>query len=385
MNNKKIAIFTYWWSEDNYGQMLQAFALQTYLKSCGYDSEIVRYRKTKRTIYDHLVLLLKRFLDSFLKTNYLAREDAIPQDVKDLGFQLFRDSVLRMSLLQYDSLRDLRKLPPEAETYICGSDKIWATYPRDIFRTDVFDAFTLNFGRSDKKRIAYAPSIGKGEISNIAARRFLRNLKRFDGISVREKSAAELLSTIGIDGVVWVPDPTQLIGSEGYLRFIDSNPTKYQKTWFFYGLNNPSYITSNQIAKELLSKGVDFAYTGANGNTDDLINCYPTIPEWLNYMYYAKNVITNSYHGCIFCILFHKNFYYIPVLPDKNGLPDERVLSIMNRYEIQDRAIQTLEELQQVITNPYKPIDWDSVDAKREEFVQVGKDFLAKHLGDSTT
>ena len=53
----KIAIFTYWWSEDNYGQMLQAFALQAYLKSLGFDTEIVRYRKTKRTIYDRFVFL----------------------------------------------------------------------------------------------------------------------------------------------------------------------------------------------------------------------------------------------------------------------------------------------------------------------------------------
>lgn len=377
----KIAILTYWWSEDNYGQMLQAFALQTYLKSLGSDSEIVRYRKTKRTIYDHLIFLIKTLSDKFLKTNYLVRYEN-PKNIRNLGFRSFRDSVLKMSIVQFDSLRDLKKHPPEADIYICGSDKIWATYPRDIFRTDVFDTFTLNFGRRNKKRIAYAPSIGKSDIPKIAARRFRRNLKRFDGISVREESASILMSKIGIRDSVWVPDPTQLIGIEGYLRFIDSDPTKYQKSWFVYGLNNPSYITSNQIAKELLSKGVDFVYTGANGNTDKLINSYPTIPEWLSYMYYASNVITNSYHGCIFCILFHKNFYYVPVLPDKNGLPDERVLSIMNRYEIKNRAIKSLEELQRVIARPSRPIDWNSVDAKREEFVQVGKDFLSKHLGD---
>lgn len=380
----KIAIFTYWWSEDNYGQLLQAFALQTYLKSCGYESEIVRYRKTKKTVSDRIVFLIKKSLDNFLKTNYLTNDGQL-QIENDLGFQLFRDSVLQMSSTQYDSLRELRKWPPKADIYICGSDKIWATYPRDIFRTDVFDAFTLEFGRNQTKRIAYAPSIGKSEIPRIAARRFRWNLKRFNGISVREESAAKLLTVLGIDGVVWVPDPTQLIGAEGYIHFIDQDSTKYQKTWFVYGLNNPSYITGNQIAKELKNNNVDFAYAGANGNTDELINCYPTIPEWLSYMYYSKNVITNSYHGCIFCILFHKNFYYAPVLPDKNGLPDERVLSIMDRYEIKDRAVQTLEELQQILDNPFKSIDWNSVDAKREEFVQVGKHFLAKHLGDLST
>lgn len=380
----KIAIFTYWWSEDNYGQILQAYALQTHLRSCDYDSEIVRYRKTKKTIFDHCVYLIKYFFDRKHSKKLLENRISLMQG-QDRSFQVFRNTMLHMGSVEYSSLKELKRNPPEADIYICGSDKIWATFTRDIFRTDVFDAFSLAFGRKQTKRIAYAPSIGQGQIPRVAARRFRWNLKRFHGVSVREESAAELLTFLGVPGVVWVPDPTQLLGPEGYYYFIDSEPTNYQKTWFIYGLNNPSYITSNQIAKELISKGVDFVYTGANGNTDELINCYPTIPEWLSYMYYAKNVITNSYHGCIFCILFHKNFYYVPVLPDKKGLPDERVLSIMNRYDIKERAIQSLEGLKQVIANPYKPIDWDLVDAKREEFVQVGKDFLTKHLGDATT
>lgn len=380
----RIAIFTYWWSEDNYGQLLQAFALQDYLSSCGYDSEIVRYRKTKKTIYDRGVCLLKFFIGVMCNKRPI-RKRITPILAQDRSFQVFRNTVLQMGSIGYDSLKKLKNNPPEANMYICGSDMIWATYSRDVFRTDVFDVYSLAFGQKQIKRIAYAPSIGKKEIPKISARRFRRNLKHFNGISVREKSAMELLTTLGINGVVWVPDPTQLIGAEGYYRFIDSDPTIYQKTWFVYGLINASYITSSQIAKELLNNDVDFAYTGANGNTDEFINCYPTIPEWLSYMYYAENIITNSYHGCIFCILFHKNFYYVPLLPDKNELPDERVLSLMERYEIKDRSIQSLEELQYVIARPVKSIDWESVDAKREEFVQVGKDFLTKHLGDSIT
>jgi hypothetical protein len=381
---KHVAILTYWWSDNNYGQLLQAYALQTYLQNKGYTTEIIRFRKTKETWIDKIFIGF-RFLKNFSFKCKNSKRIHFTLDDDALKFREFRTNILVFSTHEYRSYKELKKNPPKADYYICGSDKIWATFPRDFFRTDLVNAYSLNFGKKTTFRIAYAPSLGKKAIPYFPARKLNSNLHRFTGISVREKSGSEFLSTFGHKEVVWVPDPTQLIGAEGYRHFVDPDPTNYQKTWFIYGLNNPSFITSNDIAKEMLTESVDFAYSGANGNDDELINCYPTIPEWLSYMYYASNVITNSYHGCIFCILFHKNFYYVPVLPDKNGLPDERVLSIMNRYEIKDRAIQSLEKLQQVISNPYKPIDWDLVDDKREEFVQVGKDFLAKHLGDSTT
>jgi hypothetical protein len=109
------------------------------------------------------------------------------------------------------------------------------------------------------------------------------------------------------------------------------------------------------------------------------------VEEWLGYMANAQTIITNLFHGCVFSILFHKNFYYYPLIPDAQGHVDSRIDSLLTRLGIEGRAITTKEQLSSVITTPYKPIDWDSVDAKREEFVQVGKDFLAKHLGDSTT
>lgn len=77
----------------------------------------------------------------------------------------------------------------------------------------------------------------------------------------------------------------------------------------------------------------------------------------------------------MFSILFHKNFYYYPLIPDAQGHVDSRIDSLLTRLGIEGRAITTKEQLSSVITTPYKPIDWDSVDAKREEFVQVGKDF----------
>ena len=380
--NQIISIFTYWWSEDNYGQLLQAYALQEYLFSMGISSEIIQARKENHTFFDKLAEMIIKAKVGFCGSRAVSLDTSIQQEVKQRGFQEFRTRFLQFSKERYTSLQDLKKNPPAGKYYICGSDKIWATFSRDPFRMDQFDMFTLGFGSKGTPKIAYAPSIGKREIPFFAKNRFRRNLKSFQGISVREASAVTLLNDIGINDVEWVPDPTQLIGKQGYMKFIEEVPGEYEETWFFYGLSNPSYVSSRIVAEHLVATNMDFDYTGGNNNIDDLITCYPTIPQWLNHMYYAENIITNSYHGCIFCILFHKNFYYIPVLPDKKGLPDERITSLLNRYDIQGRDITTEEQLQAVLENPYKPIDWDAVDDKMQEFVQVGKDFLAKHLGE---
>lgn len=379
---RKVIIFTYWWSEDNYGQLLQAFALQQHLKSADLEVEISCFRKTESTVIDTIVNIIKKILFPILGREFPNDESLILHNQMDRKFSNFRSREMQFTNSRYSSFKELKKHPPHADYYLCGSDKIWATYPRDPIRSDVFDAYSLAFGNEAVKRIAYAPSIGKREIPYFAKKRFKRNLKSFQGISVREESAVTLLNDIGIDNVVWVPDPTQLIGKQGYMRFIEEVPGEYKKTWFFYGLRNPSYISSRVVAEHLVAGGVDFDYTGGNNNIDDLITCYPTIPQWLNHMYYADNIITNSYHGCIFCILFHKNFYYVPVLPDKKGLPDERIASLLNRYDIQGRDITTEEQLQAVLKNSHNPIDWDAVDEKMQEFAQVGKDFLAKHLGE---
>ena len=265
------------------------------------------------------------------------------------------------------------------DVLICGSDQIWNYFLPGEKGFPRIDAYSLAFGDYSFIRISYAASMGFSGISEVHGRRLARNLQDFFGVSVREKQAVDILKIFGVNDVVWVPDPTMLIGIEGYKKLINID-SKYTIPFFIYSLGNNSIFSGKEIAKLLLINNKYYQYSGASRYLDKKLTCFPTIEEWLSYMYGSETIITNSFHGCVFSILFRKNFYYYPLLPNNEGHVDTRIDSLLDRRGIKGRVIRTKEELSEMIKNPYNPIDWESVKIKQDEFVQVGKDFLAKHL-----
>lgn len=382
----KVGILSFWWSENNYGQLLQLYALYNYVSSCGYDVEIIKYKSNykvnlsnkhniRRILKGLNPVLLSRYVHSKIKSKrFLKYETKNPRN-----FSNFRKDYLSFSKKAYSSYNELLENNKEWDILICGSDQVWNYFPSGEKGLPVIDVYSLAFGSSKSTRISYAASMGFDGISEVHGKRLATNLEKFKGVSVREKHAVKILNNFGVKNVVWVPDPTMLIGPEGYSKFI-RNDDKYKVPFFLYGLSNTSVFTAQEVAKQLLKHDKTFEYVGANASMDKEISCYPTIEEWLSYVYNAQTIITNSFHGCIFCILFQKNFYYYPLLPNKNGAADTRIVSILDRLGIKDRAINNKKELIEIIKNPYRPIDWKSVKKKQGEFVLIGKDFLNTHL-----
>lgn len=210
-------------------------------------------------------------------------------------------------------------------------------------------------------------------------KRIVKNIEHFNAISVREKQGVELLNSHNINHVEWVPDPTLLVDSKIFSKLIKTGLI-YSKECFYYGLTTSSLIEPQQIIDSLSSNynktdysftmGTLFPYEG---------DCNATIEEWISYIANSKLVITNSFHGIVFCLIYHTPFYYIP-LKSKNGNIDTRINSLLDLVEVEDRAISNLEELKSVLSCPNNNLNWNTVDCKLTMFKDKGKLFLEKAL-----
>lgn len=387
----KIGILTHWWGTDNYGQILQMYGLSSYLSSLGNNVIILRFDPFK--IQQKRYLSIRRLLNIFNPFKVFSyvidkyNSFKLKKNLKKAPsryFDEFRKHHLSFSGKEYSSVYELENEISNYDAVIVGSDQVWNYFANGEAGFPVIDTYTIRFGKPQLIRLSYAASMGFSGTEEVHLKRLVENLQKFQGISVREKSAKKILENQGLADITWVPDPTLLVPVAEYAKFFLDHKVTHQP-FFLYILNNKSIFSSRDITSELKKQKQKFGFVGANRLLDKEINAYPTIEEWLAHLFYADTVITNSFHGCVFSILFHKNFYYFPLIPNANGQVDSRIDSLLNRLGIEGRAITTKEQISSVIANPYKPIDWDSVDAKREDFVQVGKDFLAKHLGNPST
>ena len=127
----KIGIVTFWQTRDNYGQMLQCWALQHYLRSCGHEPYLIRYRHTEAFAIDFKITV-KGFIKNLLRLrlkSLLPKKTILPplsNNDKQRDFETFKKEKLQVSERTYLSLQELQKEPPEADCYIVGSDQVWS-------------------------------------------------------------------------------------------------------------------------------------------------------------------------------------------------------------------------------------------------------------------
>lgn len=387
----KIGIITFWWSRDNYGQILQAYALSQYLRELGHSPVVIKYIPAKVSFIKRVIaffklnrnsLSIKKLLLQVRKTYAFATQKKnVFYSHDQRKFEEFRNQYIAFTKDTYHSLKELKKEFFEFDVLICGSDKIWSSVIHHIENYDSLDIYSLAFYKKKIVKIAYAPSIGSSVIDISSGNHLATNLKDFKGVSIRENSGVQLLNSLGITNVTWVPDPSLVCDKQEYIQLIERKADLFRKEWFVYGLRNPSLISGYEIVKKFREHNLDYAYASGNNYSDEFINCYPTINEWLSYIYYSKNIITNSYHGCIFCIIFEKNFFYYPVNPLSDGSTDERITSLLKRLKITNRAISNIDTLAKVLINPesYK-INWREVNMEVNIFAQEGRNFLMDHL-----
>ena len=218
---KKIGILTYH-AAHNYGSMLQAYALQTYLEHQGFISQIINLRvKAQKEAYNNP---LGRIGKRTLKRLLFSMETISKEWVKWRKFEQFMHVNLNLSPKEFHEWREVLEYLYQSDfnAVICGSDQIW-----NMTCVDFNESYFLPANLNGIKKIAYAPSFG-GFIERfqdeISASFIRKNTLLFDFLSVREKSGADYLSSLVGNNVPVVPDPTLLLCTSDYESLLSDKP-----------------------------------------------------------------------------------------------------------------------------------------------------------------
>ena len=384
----RIGIVTYWEASDNYGQLLQCYALQRYLRLQGHDAFLIRYTFKKhlifriKTILLPLVCIISFFVskEKYQKYKFLCRERKSKKHNSVLNrqrqFELFRQTYLSVSDKIYYSLSALRRNPPAADIYICGSDQVWNTFILKKYGAPYF----LNFGNEATKRIAYAVSAGGRRLSQQEKDRVSRFLTRFTAISVRDSATKNLCCDCGRQDAVITVDPTLLLPVSEYQNLL-SKDCHYKAPYIFiYALNVFSgdelhweemapYVKNHRLEVRIVYGS---GYCSARELLPQYCGMQATIPEWLSLVTYATAMVTTSFHGVIFAIKMNKPFLVI-LLEGKFSYGNIRILSLLQDLGLQDRIYSAERPFHEQMENN---IDWQTVNARLKTIVQKSLFFL---------
>lgn len=329
----KIGIITYWDSNDNYGQLLQCYALQAHLRTLGHAPFLIRYRnrveyksgfKLKKLV--EYILNFKTYLNFVIQTRdnkkYSKTSNNLSRD-----FDAFRNKYVTMTENIYDQI-EIYNNPPDAEAYICGSDQIWSAD----------DVYYLPFVRKGLIKIAYAPSFG-GENPFIGQRAEVIKsyLKDFSFIGMREKSGVNIVNRNGFNNAIQVIDPTLLLTSNDYDKLLLKNDIKKTNNAFVYLLGSPICCDIKEIMKFINERGFETTYAASQGRVDKFTKELLTIPQWINAIKEAPLVVTNSFHCVVFSLIYHRPFIFVP-LDGSFARMNDRLIDILSKSNLTNRV-----------------------------------------------
>lgn len=383
----KIGILTYWSSSDNYGQVLQCYALQRYLINQGHDAFLIKYNPSNETIpiWRKLInnLSFQKIVYKFSSQRRKDKQNFIlEQHLRDFNrklnvkrqFDEFRHEYIHSTDIVYSSIDELRNSPPEADAYICGSDQVWNNSL--LLRNAA--AWYLSFGKENVKRFSYAASIGRS-LQKEEMPTFRKYLAKFDAISVREDSARELCVQAGFPQTLVTLDPTLMLPIENFRRLEHCNGFQ-EHYMFLYVLNvsTQEEIYWKEIQAYLQTTNLDLKIVCSSGymQARELLeshhNIQATIPEWLGYIDDAQCVMSTSFHGVVFCIKMHKPFLAI-MLTNKYAKGNDRIISLLHQLDLSSRIYNPNKSIDVQMT---PVIDWDKVEQKISALQKVSREFL---------
>lgn len=373
----KLAGITWW--RNNYGSILQAYALQTYLETLdGIEYEILCQYGKEIGSFDNLLDKLKRY-GLFETVNRIIWRFGIPQLRNRSGvIQRFVEKNLNVSKRQYteSTIGTANNL---YDGFICGSDQIW-----NPTLTDTNSMYWLTFANDDKIRVAYAPSIGVEALSESQKRDIVNNLNHFNAISCREESGTQLInSVLGQDRCKTVLDPTLMVSKRVWDN-ICTKTCKKEKYIFVYMLRGTR--KQRRMVEDFAAKKKLKILTMPFLDTEHIVwydskfgdkKIWAADPaDFISLIKNAEFVVTDSFHCMVFSCLYHKTFFAFRKI---GASQHNRMVDLQNLVGIENRI---MEESDSVIEEEkFGTINWSQVDEKLENARTESRNYLLAALG----
>ena len=317
---------------NNYGAILQAYALQQMIKKIGHSAEIIDFepypgrdsslfiswRSSKSTVINIFTLLRYH---SFLK--------------RKKRIMAFHENYLKISRNKYFAKDEIKNKQSEYDAFICGSDQIW--HPTS--NGDHADFYYLVFTDPEKKKIAYAPSFGVSEITDAKRREIMPWLTKFSHLSVREETGQTIISQAIGKAPPVVLDPTLLMESDAWNDI--KSPTVCEDDYILVYSTSQRGLFAQLVRHVKNTTGLPVVVISVNSlnliPADRVI--YDAGPrEFVSLFDNAACVCTNSFHGTAFSIIYRKPFWGVP-----HNATNSRMYDLLNRIKLRDRQIDTSE------------------------------------------
>lgn len=365
----KIGILTYHRAE-NYGALLQAYALRTYLLQSGYDVEFVDYWPDYHEDY-YRIFPRYRFRSGrlLIKLNCLYNLIVwgIPRHERKVVMQRFMTQYLGLApKARYTNDKDFCR---EFDVVVYGSDQIWRK--QNLPRHRGLDLWYFGASNIEARMIAYAASMGPSKLSEKEKGTVRQLLEGFSAISVREASLQGKLESLGIKSTL-VSDPVFLLGKDDWLKLAESAGRKRDGEYIvFYNLLDTPESTSfaNKFSKKTglpiyeITKKYGFRYLGKRYLHS------ASVPEFLSLIRDARYVISNSFHGVALSVILEKQFYAVGMENRSDRVESLlKVLGISGRY-LKDASLEEIE-----------PIDYEDIRRSLASFSGDSRQFLADAL-----
>lgn len=350
---KKIGILTFHRAE-NFGAVMQAFALQTIVERIDKsetDVEIIDYIQTNIE-KEYQLIKIQTASASILLRSTIKSIIYFPTNLlRKLHYHKFRNKYLKLSQEIYWNKDDINS----KDIFITGSDQIWNS---EIIGND--DIYYLNFEGKASKKIAYAASFGKEKITPEEYLSFKQNIQEFSSISIREQSTAnKIYEHFGKKYTVTL-DPSMLLTSEEWIAVLQLKnryPLKKSKKAqiLIYRLGVSPLLIDISKKISLYTKSVA-TFVGASFKGKAFtcrLNLSMKPIKLMQKIYDADYVITDSFHGTAFSIIFNKDFFVIPD-PHRSA----RIDNLLELCNLKDRKI---ENINQVILDDTLHINYQNV------------------------
>lgn len=310
---------------NNYGALLQAYALQTAIKKSGCKAEIIDYMSG----YIEKPYSIRHLKIKGVKTYIIGLIGYICYLPRRKKCNNFRKYLSYSRKVDADSIEQMNS---EYDIFITGSDQVW-----NYKLTGKDMNFLLKFVHENEKKFSYAASIGLDEIEQCVRNEYKELLAGFQEISLRERRAKEIVYELcGKTGQV-VVDPTLLLTRQDWERVIVS-PQRKKGYIAVYQLGISKrfteFVRKTARDKHLKVWYIPFPLGGfVKGKWD--ITVGPS--EWLGIVKNADYVVTDSYHGVIFSLLFHRKF--IVEVNERNKNVGSRIYDLLEKVDLNSRLL----------------------------------------------
>lgn len=336
----------------NYGAMLQAYALSTYLQKKGFDAEIVDYDQPDLSAYFRFKWSFPPRINNWLRIKRC---------------RAFVDNQQRKSAKTY---RSPEEFIPDANNYdalITGSDQVWFVGPVQYYDPLYF----LDLPESRARKISYAASVGGSKTFGEFEEKVSSALSRIDHLAVRDEHSFSLVDPLVETTPTQVVDPTFLRDFSELLSTNSPEPEPY--LLLFGNISKKWGPLIKEVAKRRNVKTIvtlqyknDFATKRLGA---------PSPVDWINYFKHADSVITTYFHGTAFAINFQRPFISIPT-PGRV----EKVKGLLANVGLEERFIADDGPTENAADLFSAPIDWTSAKSQLDARVATSEAFLANAL-----